>query len=140
MKKTTFILLSFVFVLLTSCAGVSDWAYELPNGFEMWRINSNEVIVKYAKDSTKDIGIPSFIKEFSYDERYVFTRNISSINNNNIFDEEYYILDTEEQSLYGPFKSLEEFGLELKKLEISDLKWFRTSPDPNASNIPETEN
>ena len=40
--------------MLTGCAGVNDWSYELPNGYEVWRINSNEIIVKCVSDTTNN--------------------------------------------------------------------------------------
>lgn len=133
MKK--YIILSVaIFVLLTGCAGVSDWSYKLPNSYEVWRINSDEIIVKCVSDTTNSVEIPSFVKEFSYDDRFVCTRNILSINENNIFNEAYYILDTKEKVLYGPFDSMDEFKNKLDEFEIVVEKWYRTSPDPNMYN------
>ncbi|MBP3360211.1 MAG: DUF3997 domain-containing protein [Clostridia bacterium] len=118
-------------LLLTSCAGASDWSYKLPNDYEVWRINSKDIIVKYVGDKAVETEIPSFVKEFSYDDRYVCTRNIESIDENDIFSEEYYILDTGEQKLYGPYETQEEFKLAIEEMKISLVKWYRTSPDPN---------
>lgn len=87
--------------MLTGCAGIDDWSYELPNGYEVWRINSNEIIVKCVSDTTNNVNIPSFVKEFSYDDRFICTRNVLSINENNIFNEIYYILDTKEKANYA---------------------------------------
>ena len=133
MKK--YIILSVViFILLTGCAGIDDWLYELPNGYEVWRINSNEIIVKCVSDTTNNVNIPSFVKEFSYDDRFIYTRNVLSINENNIFNEIYYILDTKEKALHGLFGSIEEFKNKLNEFEIVAEKWYRTSPDPNIYN------
>lgn len=131
MKKIV-VFVSLVLVLfLTSCAGVSDWSYKLPNNYEVWRINSKEIVVKYVGEETAEAEIPSFIKEFSYDDRYVCTRNVESVYENDIFSEKYYILDTDEQKLYGPYDTQEEFKYAIEELEISLAKWYRTSPDPN---------
>ena len=125
--------MTLVFVL-TACGGTSDWTFELPNGYELWRINSNEVIIKYVKSEVDSEGIPSFVKEFAYDNRYVFSRNIKNISSNNILEEMYYILDTQERKIYGPFDSLEEMHKKTDELnvELPD-KWYRTSPDSNLS-------
>ena len=131
MKRKAILVYLLLVLVLTSCAGVSDWSYKLPNNYEVWRINSNEIIVKYAGDETVNAEIPSFVKEFAYDDRYVCTRNIKSIDENNIFSEEYYILDTEEQKLYGPYATQAEFESVIEKMKISLVKWYRTSPDPN---------
>lgn len=131
--KKTFVFFNLILVLfLTSCADVSDWSYKLPNSYEVWRINSKEIIIKYVGDETADAEIPSFVKEFSYDDRYVFTRNIDDISQNNIFKETYYALDTEKQKVYGPFENIEEMQNQAQEWQCEiPQKWYRTSPDPN---------
>lgn len=52
MKRKAILVYLLLVLVLTSCAGVSDWSYKLPNNYEVWRINSNEIIVKYAGDET----------------------------------------------------------------------------------------
>jgi len=73
-------------------------------------------------------------RAFSYDDRFIYTRNVLSINENNIFNEIYYILDTKEKALHGPFGSIEEFKNKLNEFEIVAENWYRTSPDPNIYN------
>lgn len=130
--KKIFIFICLILIFLTSCAGVSDWSYKLPNGYQVWRINSGEIIIKHVGDETVDAEIPSFIKEFSYDDRYVFTRNIDDVSENNIFKETYYVLDTVEQKVYGPFESIEIMKNQAEEWQCEiPTKWYRTSPDPN---------
>lgn len=131
MKRISILIAFILMFFLTSCAGVSDWSYKLPNNYEVWRINSSDIIVKYVGEEIVDAEIPSFVKEFSYDDKYVCTRNVDSISENNIFEEKYYILDTLEQQLYGPYDTEQEFITMLNELGISLTKWYRTSPDPN---------
>lgn len=118
--------------ILSSCAGANDWIYQLPNGYEIWHINSKEIVIKYRGENETSSEISSFIKEFSYDAQYVFTRNISSIDENNIFNESYYILDTINHKLYGPFYELIDFKNAINNLgcDLPDI-WYRTSPNPN---------
>ena len=120
-------------ILLSSIGpGSLDWEYKLPNGYEIWRINSNNIVIQHTDDSANKDAIPSFIKEFSYDKRYVFSRNINNISNNDIFEEVYYILDTEKNKVLGPLGSIEELKSQCVELGIElPLKWYRTSPDPN---------
>lgn len=136
MKKVLFIfIISLVMLLwLTSCAGTGDWTYRLPNDYEVWHVNSGEILIKSVNLENSGEKIPSFVKEFSYNERYVFSRNVEEISKNNIFDEIYYALDTQEKKVYGPFENIyelqkqaEEWGGKLPE------KWYRTSPDPNIS-------
>jgi len=123
-------------ICLTSCAGTGDWTYRLPNDYEVRHIHSEKVLIEYADLSSDGEGIPSFIKEFSYDERYVFTKNVKDITNNNIFDELYYALDTQEKKTYGPFNSVEELKNKIEEWNVTlPEKWYRTSPDPNCVGI-----
>ena len=78
-----------------------------------------------------DAEIPSYIKEFAYDDRYVCTRNVESIDDNNIFSERYYILDTKEQKLNGPYDTQEKFKTAIDEMNVCLDEWYRTSPDPN---------
>ncbi len=132
MKKI--IMVSILVLSLTGCAGVSDWSYQLPNNYEVWRINSEDIIIKNMNTQNNVDEISGFVKEFSYDSRYVFTRNIENISDNNILDEVYYILDTKENKVYGSFDSIEELQDQAEEMAVKiPEKWYRTSPDPNIS-------
>jgi len=134
MKKNILLITVTFLLVLTACSGTSDWTFELPNGYELWRINSNEVIIKYAPSEADNEGIPSFVKEFAYDDRYVFSRNVEDISSNDILEEIYYILDTQEKKVYGPFDSTDELQNNADELKIKlPKRWYRTSPDPNMS-------
>ena len=135
MRKFSILIGVFAMVLfLTSCAGTSDWSYKLPNKYEVWHINSNEILIKCVDLEESGEKIPSFVKEFSYDERYVFSRNVEDVVSNNIVDETYYALDTLERKVYGPFNSVEELQKKALELDVEiPKKWYRTSPDPNLS-------
>lgn len=120
--------------LLTSCAGTGDWSFELSNGYEVWHINSDEILVVYTGEDQNAAEIPGFVKEFAYNDRYVFTRNVKDIKQNNILDEVYYILDMQEKTLYGPIGSLEELTSKTESLEIKmPTVWHRTSPSPKGA-------
>lgn len=129
-------MLFLILIVLTGCgAGVSDWSYQLPNNYEVWRINSDSIIIKDMESQKNVEEIAGFVKEFSYDSRYVFTRNVESINNNNIFDEKYYVLDTKEKKVYNSCASISELKELAEELEIEiPTIWYRTSPDPNFAN------
>ncbi len=135
MKKVVS-LISFlvVIIFISSCAGTGDWIFELPNDYEVWHINSREILIKCTDLENPGDKIPSFVKEFSYDDRYVFSRNIDSVSSNNVLNETYYTLDTLEKKVYGPFESIEELQKQADEwnVEIPE-RWYRTSPDPNMS-------
>lgn len=127
--------LAYVFALtlwLTSCAGAGDWIYKLPNSYEVWHINSTEILIKCVDLENPGEKIPSFVKEFSYDERYVYSRNVEDVSSNNIVKEIYYALDTLEKKVYGPFNSIEELQKKTDEWDVElPKRWYRTSPDPN---------
>lgn len=135
MKKVVS-LISFLvlFIFMSSCAGTGDWNFELPNDYEVWHINSSEILIKCTDLENPGEKIPSFVKEFSYDDRYVFSRNIEDVTSNNVLNEIYYALDTLEKKVYGPYKSIEELQKQADEwnVEIPE-RWYRTSPDPNMS-------
>ncbi|WP_308698916.1 DUF3997 domain-containing protein [uncultured Thomasclavelia sp.] len=134
MKKISFLIL--ILLILTSCTGTNDWKFSLPNGYEVWRINSSEIKVVSINNNVGKEIIPSFVKEFAYDSQYVFTRNIDNISTNNIFNEEFYILDTKSGMLYGPYNDMEDLRSNIEKLKIElPINWYRTSPDPNIQNV-----
>lgn len=61
--------------------------------------------------------------------------DVESINNNNIFDEKYYVLDTKEKKVYNSCASISELKELAEELEIEiPTIWYRTSPDPNFAN------
>ena len=132
-KLSIFSLMIILCISLMSCSGTGDWSFELPNNYEMWHINSNDIHIKYIGDNiTNGSEIPNFIKEFAYNERYVFTRNVKDIKSNNILEEVYYILDTQEQKICGEYNSVGELynGANFLGIEIPET-WYRTNPDPN---------
>lgn len=135
MKKVVLLITFFTMIIfMGSCAGTADWTFELPNGYEVWHINSSEILIKCADIENPGEKIPSFVKEFTYDERYVFSRNIEDISSNNVLNEVYYALDTLEKKVYGPFESIEELQKKTDEWDIElPNRWYRTSPDPNLS-------
>ena len=78
MKKLFLIVICFIVVLLSSC-GLGDWEFYLPNGYEIWRINSNSICLEvsevYEKDGEKiektTTVLDGYIRRFCYGERYV---------------------------------------------------------------------
>lgn len=111
MRNSTFLLI-FITLMISACGpGLGDWEVDLPNDYAVHHINGQDIRI-----SDNDNGyhpekarIDSFIKEFSSDDRYVFARTIESIKNNDLSLEKYYVIDTLENKLHGPFDSLKAF-------------------------------
>lgn len=128
-------LIAVMCAFLASCAGLGDWSYKLPNGYEVQHINSDRILITYARSEIDAEGIPSFIKEFSYDDRYVFSKNSEDIKGNKVRDEVYYALDTIERRVYGPFNNIEELTEKADEWNVElPSEWYSTSSDPSNIN------
>ena len=149
MKRMLFlVIVIFEHLLSASCIGpgLNNWSYELPNGYAIWYMNSNSIKIGllYA-DSTgltlynehkELIGIPSKVVEFCFNSQYIFAKTIFptdtkfSESENNIYH--YYILDSLNRKLIGPFYNSKDFleiviSLSLQE-KMSD--WFSTTYSP----------
>lgn len=148
MKK--FFSLVFMMILLVtfsacksdiSSSGVNngDWSYQLPNNYEIWHINSREIICgkKSGEHSLSNIIEENYISEFKYDNCYVCIKCVTSskdlsteIDTSN---PKFYIIDTEEDSVYGSYANVD---YEKKAIDLgvsSDLKWIKTVPIPDGA-------
>jgi hypothetical protein len=136
--KKRIVLLIFVIgflIHLVACGpGTLDWDYELPNGYRITRYNGSHINlagneVLYQNESR--IGF-QFIKEFAYNDRYLFTRQIDDIKTNDIFSEVYYIIDTKDDVIYGPYHNLKDIELFAIELKVSvPQRWYSTMGNPN---------
>ncbi len=102
--------------------GMSDWSLKLPNNYEMWHINPQNIMIGY-KDSQytiktvdnkgRNIGIPGDVIEFCYNDRYVGAKQVNIPTNPkkgvDTSNPRYYLLDTLEQKVYGPFLNVSQF-------------------------------
>lgn len=136
MKKTVFLYNVFLTIFFfsvffaTACgAGLGDWEVELPNNYRVIHLNSQDIRISYDdKDgSSEKVKINSFIKEFAFDDRYVYARTIESILNNDISSEKYYVVDTLKDKLYGPFDSLGVFEDFIGTNDLQPLYSWKTT-------------
>ena len=127
---------------LSACigAGTGDWKYVLPNGYEMVRVNSRNILIGQSYEYTIDSknGIEAHIIEFCFNDRYVCAQQVDVIMDlNKPVDKDnprYLILDTLNQEVFGPFTDIDSYNLELIHLEVTDLcDWTATSPAPKGA-------
>jgi hypothetical protein len=175
MKKTLSIIVTiilFAFIVMGCGPGPGDWAYELPNGYEVWRVNTQCVrigIADYDANGKKTDGIShvlpnsgmpeSTVVQFCYDDRYVGAQVIlrehfysyyaNSYSNRDIPENDengnpmprnrsavpisYYIIDTEENIIYGPYTTSGEYVLELEEMGIERMDWIETYYEPEGA-------
>ena len=132
-----------VILTLTSCAGMQDWGYKLPNGYEIWHINVNDIcLVKTEGEFTKK-KVHRYITEFCYNESYIGLKRImidESIPYGDVHIEEmdktnvsYYLVNTENDDIIGPYTS-EEYEAQIESLKIEKMcEWIKTVPKPKGA-------
>ena len=142
--RTLLLLLIITLLLLCSCAspGTQDWSYPLPNDYEIWRINSKSIVIGYKDPNSTGLdtsqGIDEYVFEFCYNERFVCAKQIGvpreSHRPTRGDNPSYYVIDTLNQEVFGPFDSEGLFILELARLRITDLTgWIATVPAPEGA-------
>jgi hypothetical protein len=115
--------------------GLGDWSLKLPNNYEMWYISKQDIRIGYRDNSmlkTSDdkgrmIGIPGNVIEFCSNDRYVGAKQVD-IQTENTY---YYLLDTLEQNIDGPYSNESQFNNICSEMNVSGLsKWEKTTPAP----------
>lgn len=130
-------------LLLTACfgPGLNDWQYELPNDYEIWHVNSHSIVCgKKDTDNSLSKAVDAYIAEFCYNNQFVGLKCIDVPENwdgrIDGMEQEYYLIDTKIDGIYGPFSEKEYFE-EVESNDVSDLsEWIKTKPSPSGCKFP----
>ena len=105
MKKIGVIFSTILLMLgMVGCAGAGDYEIELINGFKVRRTSAEKVHIESPEYSYDELLIPlladydegEYVTQVGHDnDRYIIAK--TNLNN-------YYLLDTKEPIVYGPFK------------------------------------
>lgn len=129
-------------LLLCSCGGLQDWEYDLlPNNYEIWRINSEDIAL--VKNDGSICVINRYILEFCYNDSYIGIKKImvdESVPYHEVYIEEmdatnpsYFLVYTVNDTVMGPYTS-EEYAIKIKELEIESMcDWLKTVPKPQGA-------
>ncbi len=136
MKKAALLCLALAF-LLAGCIGpgASDWRYELPNDYEIWRINSRSIRCIRAEGNQGSHVLDGYVSAFCYDERNVGLQCVSV--SEDLQEEidtsapDYYLLDTQTGELSGPWSLAEWEGNAAGLAEL--CPWKATNPAPKGT-------
>lgn len=134
------VILILIVLLITGCGGGTSYEIELPNDYELYA-DSNDYIVIYHKVGTSRDDkntLPPTIVEISWNERFIIAKQYgmkkkypNNIDNSYEIPDKskvyYWILDTENQIKYGPYKYLNEFNNKKEELNISNLELKKLS-------------
>lgn len=139
-----FIVVFIMTLILTSCPGLQDWVYDkLPNGYEIWRFNSQDIaLIKRDGDSTNGV-INRYILEFCYNDSYIGMKRLmidESIPYQDLRIEEmdqsdpvYYLVDAVNDVIMGPYTA-EEYEDQIEALGIGTMcDWIKTVPMPEGA-------
>ena len=135
MKKIFALFLCIFILFLSGCdyEGVAnnDWSYELINGYEIWHINSEEIVFgKRKTEHSLSTMVGGYIYEFCYGTRYIGLKNTDNKNEPTI---QFYLIDTTTGTVEGPL-SQDEYNKALESKEITELtNWIATVPRPSGA-------
>ena len=118
-----------------------DWSVHLPNDYEIWRINSKDIVlVKDPPAGTSDTIVSNYINAYCYDQRYIglWCAKDGPDDLLGVAPEldRFYLVDTQEDLLYGPFTPTEYDAICLEKDLSGFNDWTKTYPAPEESTYP----
>ncbi|MDE5587151.1 MAG: hypothetical protein K2I72_02120 [Bacilli bacterium] len=135
MGKIKKCLLFSLFFLLAGCnLFVHTWIYrELPNDYAIQKLSDTKMAVgKYidnlfeTEKDGKKIGFEEYVSEFQKGEKYVGFKCVKSADSG--IDMLFYIIDTEENDVYGPYPLESTYEAVKQKIVEEDLgEWIKTS-------------
>jgi len=134
-----FLIGAFIIYFITE-PKVEAWTYELlPNDYIIKKLSNTEVILgKYVDNlfeieiNGKQIGVDEYIAEFSYGNNYIALKCLES-NNDNV-EVKFYIIDSINENVYGPYKNQETYDAVVEKIVDEELNdWIETIKMPNGA-------
>ena len=90
------------------------WIYDLPNNYKVRKTNNENVTIGveidkdfYTEYQNKKVGIAEYIAEFQYNSQFVGVKALK-VKEENV-SVLFYLIDTKEQSVYGPYGDEESY-------------------------------
>ncbi len=137
-RTVAVVLICLLGAALAGCGpGLSDWGYDLPNGYAIWRCNSETIVLgKKTSDYSMENRVGSYISAFCHDDRYVCVKQIGNkedLNATNGETTSFYVIDTLEDIVFGPYGG-DELDGKLKELNVAlPGAWIKTVPRPRGA-------
>lgn len=117
------ILFTIIMALTKIGLGTGDWKYELKNNYQIWRVNSQEIIIGKEEDGVLTPSINENIVKFKYNDNFVLVGTNNNFNEDNL---KYYIINLDTDEIIGP---LNEKDLTNQDTNIT-MDWIKTKPTP----------
>ena len=137
--------LSFLLLLVPSRLSLAenqihngDWEYDLPNGYTIWHVNSQEIVLgHYNTSNSISTVIEGIILEFCHNDDFVCVKtnngNESATSQNDPDSVCYYLINTIDETVYGPY-TYQEFEDSLTAFGVNTLTdWIATKPAPDGA-------
>lgn len=144
MKKL--IILFMGLLLLCGCGpGLSDWSYDLlPKDYEIWRVNSQNIVLGRRSNSGLTHTVEPYILEFCSNDRWIGAKRLvlddsvtaqTNVRELDTSDAEFYLVDTETDTVHGPYTQ-KEYENRLALLEVGTMgAWIETYPAPEGADF-----
>ena len=117
------ILFTIIMALTKIGLGTGDWKYELKNNYQIWRVNSKEIIIGKEEDGVLTPSINENVVKFKYNVNFVVIGIIIDFKEDNL---KYYIINLDTDEIIGP---LSEKDLSSQDTSIT-MDWIKTKPAP----------
>lgn len=136
-----FFIIGAIIVYWVTSPKVETWTYDnLPNNYAIKKTSNTQVVLgKYIndlfeleEDNNKQIGIEDYIAEFAYGDTYIALKCLETKENS--IHLKYYIIDSENNHIYGPYYDEETYEAVKEKIveeELSD--WIETIEKPDGA-------
>lgn len=121
--------------------GMGDWAYDqLPNGYEIWRLNSRNIQVVKGNGT---VILDGYVLEFCYNESFIgikhistdegYSRGQSDTKNLDTSNPDFYLIDAQNDAVCGPLTA-DDYQKQLQTRRIQDMcGWIPTVPTPDGA-------
>lgn len=131
-------------LMLAFSQAFQDWTYDkLPNGYEIWRINSEDISLIKTDGDSSDLRIDRYILEFCYNDSYIGIKRLmidenlpyqeAHIEDMDASNPSYYLVDTVNDVVMGPYTA-EEYENQIIALKIDTMcDWIKTVPMPEGA-------
>lgn len=133
---TVFFIIAAILIYILTNPKIEKWTYDLPNHYAIKKTSETSVVLgKYVnnlfeiEENNKQVGITDYIAEFAYGKRYVSLKCLKSSKDNIIL--KFYIVDTQEDNIYGPYNDEETYKEVKNKIVDEELNdWIKTTINP----------
>lgn len=122
--KTLCVILCLL-LLLTGCAGMGDWTYELPGNVQIMRIHAGNIVL----DGEDGRLVESFVNKISCTESHIFVQQTDEPpkEENSGQEVRYYIVFTHDGTVEGPMTQVEFEESAAAILPDTQIQWYSTT-------------